>query len=719
VNNLLSRSVSGFAVFFVPFALVTESFAFGAPPVESPAPAAQQAAPQAAAAPRAFAIDDLYSLRRVSDPQVSPDGKWIAYSVASVSLEKNASTSHVWLVSSDGSRSVQLTNHAKGETRPRWSPDGKTIAFISARDGTPQVWNIALDGGEARQVTRVSTGADNHVWCPQGKHLAFTSDVWPGLKGGDAEQKKRSEEIESSGVKAQVLDALLYRHWSEWRRGKRSHVFVVAAEGGEAHDVTPGEFDAPPFSLGGPDPVDISPDGKELAYTRGPDRAVEAWSTNSDIFVVPIGGGDAVNLTAENKGADASPVWSPDGKYIAYRSQARDGYESDKVRLAVVERATGKIVYLAADVDRSVDQLVWRPEGEAIYFIAEAAGRTSLYSVPIRGLAQPAPAAPILSGMHLTGISLPADSSFIVGELQSLTRPVEVVRLNVAEALQGKAAPLTLTHENDATYAQLQMPSVESVTYAGALGAQVQAWLLKPPGWQKDVRYPLVVFIHGGPQGAWNDGFSFRWNAALYATRGFVVLLPNPHGSTGFGQSYTEQISGDWGGACYEDLMKGVDWAVAQGLADPDHMAAMGGSFGGYMVNWILGHTDRFKALVSHAGVYNLESMYGVTEELWFPEWDLKGTPWKHDGPYEKYSPHRFAANFKTPTLVIHGELDFRVPVGEGMQLFTALQRRGIESKFLYFPDEGHWVLKPKNSKLWNETVIAWLEKFLKPAPPK
>jgi len=295
-----------------------------------------------------------------------------------------------------------------------------------------------------------------------------------------------------------------------------------------------------------------------------------------------------------------------------------------------------------------------------------------------------------------------------------MTKPAEVARIKLAEALQGKPGLEVLTHHNDALLAGLQLPGVESVRCPGALGAQTQAWLLKPPGWQQGTKYPLVVFIHGGPQGAWHDTFHYRWNAPLYASRGFVVLMPNPHGSTGFGQAYTEQISGDWGGACYEDIMKAVDWAVAQGLADPDRMAAMGGSFGGYMVNWILGHTDRFKALVSHAGVYNLESMYGHTEEIWFSEWELKGPPWRNREIYEKFSPHRFAQNFKTPTLVIHGELDFRVPVSEGMQLFTALKRQGVESKFLYYPDEGHWVLKPKGSKLWNETVIAWLERHLR-----
>ena len=299
-----------------------------------------------------------------------------------------------------------------------------------------------------------------------------------------------------------------------------------------------------------------------------------------------------------------------------------------------------------------------------------------------------------------------------IAALKILDNPNVLSGLTLSNSLKKRLEKITGV--NDSLFSEREMPSYDSVQYPGALGAQVQAWVIKPPLYDPGRKYPFVLFIHGGPQGAWQDAFSFRWNPALVASRGFVVMAVNPHGSTGFGHPFTEQISGDWAGAAYEDLMKGVDWAISQGIADPDRLAAAGGSFGGYMVNWILGHTNRFKALVSHAGVYNLESMYGATEELWFPEWDLNGTPWKNDGAYERFSPHRFAANFRTATLVIHGELDFRVPITEGMQLFTALKRQGVEARFLYFPDEGHWILKPKNSKLWNETVIGWLERFLK-----
>jgi dipeptidyl aminopeptidase/acylaminoacyl peptidase len=663
---------------------------------------------------RRFTIDDLLAIKRISESQVSPDGKMIVYAIKTPNLEKNTSVGHLWIVPAEGGTPWQLTNHEKGESRPRWSPDSQSIAFLSSRAGSQQIWLIPIAGGEAKQITSISTEADNHIWSKTGKHFAFASEVWPELDEGDAAQKKRKEDIEASGIKAQVIDHLLYRHWNDWRHGKRTHVFMVSAEGGEPRDLTPGDFDAPPFSLGGPDGFDFSPDGAELAFTRGPARDVEAWSTDANLFVVSVAGGKPACLTQANKGWDGSPSWSPDGKYLAFRSQAREGYESDKFRLAVNDRTTGKTYYLADELDRSVDEIIWGPDSQSIYFVTEEAGRAALYKVSLNGLEKPAPAKKLLTGVEFTGLSLPKSGKFFVGEFQSLVRPVEIGRLEESDSLQeGATALKKITSVNDAFFSEREMPSYSSVQYAGALGAQVQSWLVKPPRYDPGRKYPFVLFIHGGPQGAWQDAFSFRWNAALVASRGFVVMAVNPHGSTGFGHPFTEQISGDWAGAAYEDLMKAVDWAIAQGIADPQRLAAAGGSFGGYMVNWILGHTNRFKALVSHAGVYNLESMYGATEELWFPEWDLNGTPWKNDGVYERFSPHRFAGNFRTATLVIHGELDFRVPITEGMQLFTALKRQGVDARFLYFPDEGHWILKPKNSKLWNETVIAWLERFL------
>lgn len=670
----------------------------------------------ASADSKTFTIDDLLAIKRVSDPQLSPDGKWVAYTVGTPDLEKNKVINHIWLVSSTpGETPRQLTNGEKGESRPRWSPDGKWIAFTTSRSGSGQIWVLPIEGGEAWQLTNLSTGASDHVWSPTGNMLAFTSDVYPDC-ADDAANQKRTAEIEKSGIQAKTIDHLLYRHWNAWRDGKRSHLFVVnfdtKTKGTQiARDLTPGNFDVPPFSLGGPDAYAFSPDGKEIAYTRGADTSVEAWSTNADLFIMPVDGGTAKNLTVENKGWDGSPNYSPDGMLLSFRSQKRDGYESDHFSLGVYFRSNGTLQRMFSD-KVSIEEIFWGPADGEAYFLTESQGRFSL-QVGRLGKTSPHLNSSVLGEKNLSALSIgfPAGESRVVGLQSSLTKPAEIYLVSENES----PALIQLTHHNDSLFSERERPSYESISYKGAKGDSVQAWLVKPPGFDPKKKYPFLYFIHGGPQGAWMDAFSYRWNPALFASQGYVVMLPNPRGSTGFGQKFTEEISGDWAGACYEDLMKGVDWAIAQGFVDPDRMGAAGGSFGGYMVNWILGHNTRFKALVSHAGVYNLESMYGTTEELWFPEWDLRGKPWE-DGEenYKKFSPHRFAANFKTPTLVIHGELDYRVNVTEGMQLFTALQRQGIPSRFLYFPDEGHWILKPKNSRLWNETVLDWFDRFVK-----
>jgi dipeptidyl aminopeptidase/acylaminoacyl peptidase len=652
-----------------------------------------------------FSVADLLNLRRVQDPEVSPDGKWVAYAVREPRLSENKFVSHIWIVPAEGGAPKQMTSHEKGESRPKWSPDGKTIAFLSTRGGSQQVWLLPLEGGEARQLTKLSTEADNHIWSPDGKSIAFTSDVWPDLED-DAAQKKRADEQEASGVKAQIIDHLLHRHWTEWRRGKRTHIFLTPISTNAPRDLTPGDFEAPPYPAS-PEFFDISPDGKTLAFTRGPRRNLEAWSTDASLCLVSTSGGEIQNVTEANKGWDGSPRFSPDGKYLAYRSQEREGYEADKFRLALMDLATKKTTYLANDLDRSVEEILWSNDSRTIYFTAEDEGLIALYSI-----APSATAAPkrLARASHFAGLSQPRSGDFFVAAQDSFLRAPEVARLNVSN---WNWKPITI--ENEGVYQSRAFPTVESFHYDGALGANIQSWLLKPPGFDPARKYPCLLFIHGGPQTTWNDAFSFRWNAMTYAAHGYVVVAPNPHGSSAFGQKFAEQISGDWGGAVYDDVMKAADWAEAQSYIDKSRIGAAGASFGGYMVNWIMGHTNRFQVLVSHAGVFNLDSEYGATEELWFPEWEFKGPPWQNRELYEKFSPHIFAGKFKTPTLVTHGELDYRVPIDQGLQLFTALKRQGVESRLLYYPDEGHWILKLKNSKLYYETVFDWLDRYLKP----
>lgn len=655
---------------------------------------------------RPITFDDMLKMKRVGDPQLSPDGKWIAYSITTYDKEKNSRQSNIWLIPSPGGAARQLTASEKVDSSPRWSPDGKKLAFISNRDGSSQVWTIDVAGGEARKLSKIPTGASGVIWSGDGKYLAFTSEVYPDCATEEC-NKKRSEEREKNKVKAQIFDRLLYRHWVAFKEGKRAHVFVMPAEGGEARDLTPGDHDAPPFSLGGPTDYAFSPDGKELCFTRNMDK-VEATSTNSDLFVVPTTGGEPQRVTT-NLGADASPLYSPDGRYIAYRSQGRAGYESDRWQLMIYERQKGRTWSVTADLDRPVTEFRWTADSQRLYFTAGDEGYSSIFTVSSRG-----GDVKKISDKTTNGDVQPTpDGRAMIFTRRSMVQPTEIFR---ADSNGRNVQQLTRSNEERLTALDLKPP--EYVWYAGAGGRKVQAWLVKPPQFDASRKYPFILLIHGGPQGAWEDSFSYRWNPEVIAAAGYIVMAPNPRGSTGFGQQFTDEINADWGGKVYEDLMKGVDYAESLGYIDKDRMGAAGGSYGGYMVDWIAGHTDRFKALVTHAGVYNLTSMYGATEELWFPEWEFRGTPWANKEIYEKWSPHNHVANFKTPTLVIHGELDYRVPIGEGFQMFTALQRMNVPSRMLYFPDEGHWILKPQNSELWHKTFLDWFDKYLKPSKP-
>ncbi len=645
-------------------------------------------------------FDDFMAMGRISDPQVSPDGRWVAYTVTRYDKVKNAGNSDIWLVPLAGGAPRQLTQSDRRDSNPRWSPDGKKIAFISGREGGSQIWILDIPGGEARKLTSVSTGADGVLWSPDGKVLAFASDVYPDCSD-DACNKKRNDEAEASKVKAKIFDRLLYRHWNSWKDGKRSHIFIIPESGGQPKDLTPGDYDAPPFSLGGSADYDFSPDGRELCFARNTDK-VEATSTNSDLWIVPVSGGEARRITT-NPAYDGSPGYSPDGKYIAYRAQKRPGFEADKFEVMLYDRAQGESHSLTADLDRSAGDVVWAPDSRSIYFTCADEGFSSVYRVPLSG----GSAVRLMEKTTNDSVQITSDGKTMVFVRQTMSRPAEIYR---ADAEGKDAKPLTAV--NDAALAKVEFGAVENVRYRGAGGADIQAWIVKPPKFSSDRKWPAVVLIHGGPQGAWGDSFSYRWNTHMFASRGYVVFAPNPRGSYGFGQKFTDEISGDWGGKVYEDIMKGVDFFARLPYVDSSRMAAAGASYGGYMMNWLEGQTGRFRCLVSHDGVYNAVSMFGATEELWCPEWEFGGTPWSNPETYAKWSPSNYVKNFKTPLLVIHGELDYRVPVGEGFQLFTALQLMKVPSKFLYFPDEGHWVLKPQNSELWHKTVLDWIDQW-------
>jgi dipeptidyl aminopeptidase/acylaminoacyl peptidase len=649
-------------------------------------------------------VEDLFRIKRVGDPQISSNGQTIAYSITSYDRETSKRSSQIWLTSLDGSQQPRLIpDSSEKDSRPRWSPDGRTLAFVSNREGESQIWVVDASGGRARKLTTISTEAGDLVWSPKGDNILFVSEIYPDCMDDDC-NKQKLQAVANNKVKAKVADRLLYRHWNAWKDGKRTHVFIVSASGGVARDLTPGDFDAPPFSLGGPDNYTFSPDGQEVCFSRNTDKD-EALSTNNDLFIVPISGGKAKRITTENKGSDTHPSYSPDGRYIAYRSQERAGFEADRFRLMLYDRQSGRTRSISEKLDRSIEELVWSPDSKTIYFTAEDNGYTPIYALDVQSqeIRQ-------LTERNSNGeLSITPDGRQLIFTRSSMSQPSEVFALRLGNL---KDRPLTETNEK--LLSKRKLIEGEDVYSRGADGAKVHSILTRPVDFDPRKKYPMVVLIHGGPQGAWLHNFGFRWNANIYAAAGYVVLMPNPRGSTGYGQKFTDEISGDWGGKVYEDIMNAVDNAISLGFVDPNRIGAAGGSFGGYMVNWILGHNNRFKALVSHAGVYNLVSMYGTTEELWFTEWEFRGNPWNSPEQYSKFSPHNFVKNFRTPTLVIHGELDYRVPVTEGIQLFTALQRQNVPSKMIVFPDEGHWILKPHNSEMWYRNVLEWFDKYVK-----
>jgi dipeptidyl aminopeptidase/acylaminoacyl peptidase len=649
----------------------------------------------------------MMKLQRLGDPQVSPDGALVVYVATTVNLGANNQNADLWLVPAAGGEPRRLTNHPLGDNRPRWSPDGKRIAFLSRRGGTPQVYAVGTSGGEPRKLTGLETGISSYLWIDD-EHLLVSSEVFPECAtrkppAAAVVCNKRKGEEAGKPSSARVYDHLLYRHWDTWEDGKRSHLFVVGTDGGDARLLTPGTRDVPPFDVGGPDGFAVSPDGREVAFVRN-DDAVEATSTNADIFVVPTAGGEAKKI-ASGPGYDGTPRYSPDGGSIAYRSQARAGFEADRWRLMVYDRTTGATRELTEGFDLQVESVAWSPDSKTLYFTAAQDARDPLFAVPAAG----GPVRRVAEGTF-GDLSIGGEGQLVVTTSVSLRHPPEVVRIATAGA-----APTRLTRANDAALHRFALREGESVTYPGAAGKTVQAWIVKPPDFDPAKKYPLLVLIHGGPQGVWSDSWAFRWNAQVFASAGYVVFAPNPRGSVGWGQEFVDDVTRDWGGRAYEDVMRGTDFAEALPYVASGRTVAAGASYGGYMVNWIAGHTDRFKALVSHDGIFDLRSMSVSTEELWFVDWEFGGPFWKNPEHYDRWSPSNHVARFRTPTLVVHGEQDHRVPLEQGLAMFTALQRQGVPSRLVVFPDENHWVLKPANSVRWYEEVLDWLGRWSRP----
>jgi dipeptidyl aminopeptidase/acylaminoacyl peptidase len=657
---------------------------------------------------RAITFQDLISMHRLSEPQISPDGKWVAYTVATPNLETNHTSRDIWIVSAAAGEPRQLT-HGGSDTRPRWSPDGQKLAFLSARiEGNQQVFSMDVKSGTVNRVTFLSTGADNEIWSPDGKTIAFVSSVYPDCTN-EACNARRDAEKSKSKVKAHIYDKLLYRHWNAWSDGKRSHLFVISAEGGTARDLTPGaDYDVPPFTLGAPEAIAFSPDSREICFTANTDRD-EALSTNGDLFTVPVSGTGAPTRITLNPADDWGPVYSRDGQWIAYRAQTQPGYEADRWRLMLYSRKDKKETNLTETFDRSVESYEFVPDSKTIYFTAEDKGEMPIYAIP----ASPGNIPKIIvNGNFNEEFDISADGRTLAFARTSLTMPAEIFTAN-----SDGTGVRQLTHQNAALLSQLDLPRAEAFWFEGAEKTQVEGFMIRPPNFNPSKKYPALLLIHGGPQNSWTDAWGYRWNQQVMAAPGYVVLAINARGSSGYGQKFTAEISHDWGGKAYDDLMSGLDAAIAKyPFIDGSRVAAAGGSFGGYMVDWIATHTGRFRCLISHAGPYDAVSM-NATEELWFQEWEFDGAPWANSELYKKWSPSEFAAalaKYKTPTLVVGGELDFRVPYTQELEFFTALQGQGVPSKLLIFPDEGHWVLKPQNSQLWYKTFLDWLAEYLK-----
>jgi len=661
-----------------------------------------------AAGKRGLTVDDILAMQRVEQPVVSPDGKLVAFSVRDTDIEANRGRFDIWLVAVDGSAARPLTRHPENDTSPAWSPDGRSVLFLSTRSGTSQVWRIPVGGGEAEQMTRLPVDVNGFLPFPDGKRLVLAIDVWPTAKSLQA-SAARDAQVASSEVAARIYDQLLFRHWDGWEDGKYSHLFVWTspAAGGkadDARDLTPGQMtDSPTHPFGGMEEVSISPKGESVAFVARVGGRAIAWTTNSDVFVAPASGaGKPVNLTAANRGYDLSPSFSPDGRTLALLSMRRAGYEADRRRLVLIDVANRERRVLTDAWDRSPTSITWSSDGRTIFTSADNLGNHSLFAVDV---ASGKPTILVDKGHNAEPRIA---GRLIVFARDTQRQPVELFSVDPASR-----EPRQITHLNDARVKRIAWGDYEQFSFRGARGDTVYGYAVKPANFDGKGKVPVAFLIHGGPQGTFDDHFHYRWNYQAFAGHGYGVVFIDFHGSTGYGQAFTDAINGDAGGAPYEDLMLGLDAALAKfRWLDGRNLVAAGASYGGYMINWINGKTDRFRALVCHDGDVDDRIAYYETEELWFPEWEHGGPPWLKPGNYAKHNPIDLVKNWKTPTLVIHGGNDFRVVDTQGIATFTALQRKGVPSRFLHFPDENHWVLKPQNSQLWYREVLGWMDRY-------
>jgi len=665
----------------------------------------------AASAPEAaethpFSVHDMVAFDRISGPQVSPDGRRVVFTVSVLDQSANKRRSDLYLVGTDGSGLRRLTTHEAGDDSPRWSPDGRSVYFLSSRSGSSQVWRIAADGGEAEPVTKLPLDLGGFLLSPDGSKLAVTMEVFPDCDTLEC-TTQRLDGIAARKATGLIFDRLFIRHWDTWSDGRRSHVLVLPAAGGDAVDVMKGmDADCPSKPFGGMEEIAFTPDSRSVVFSARDAGREEPWSTNFDLYRVPAdGSARPSNLTAANKAWDTQPVFSPDGKTLAYLAMARPGYEADRYRIFLRSWPDGQDRILTEKWDRSPVGLAWSSDGKSIYALAENLGQVSLFAVD----AATGKVRTIVEKGNL-GSPQPAGGRILYLS-DDLKSPVEIL-----SARPDGSDVLSVTKMNAAKVAAARMGDYEQFSFKGANGETVYGYIMKPADFDPARKYPVALLIHGGPQGSFGNHFHYRWNPQAYAGAGYASVLIDFHGSTGYGQAFSDSIRDDWGGKPLVDLQKGLAAALSRyPWMDGERVCALGASYGAYMINWIQGNwPDRFRCLVSHDGNLDERAAYYDTEELWFPEWDHMGLPWENPESYEKHNPVNFVKNWKTPMLVVHGGRDYRIVDSQGISTFTALQRKGIPSRFLYFPDENHWVLKPENSILWHDTVLAWLDQWTK-----
>src|SRR6266853_2247697 len=652
-----------------------------------------------------FHVEDMQRLSRVGGPRVSPDGKWVAFTVTRSDVAKNRSVTNIWMIPAAGGDAQQLTFGEQGSNGDlRWSPDGRYLYFVSTRvDNKRQIFRLTATGGEAKQVTTVPTGVDAYVLSPDGKTIAITATVFPSCSDMACNEKMAKERADNP-VKTRVIREMPFRRWDTWVDGMRNHIFVLPAEGGEAKDVTPGDVDSPIWTENGTQEVAFSPDSREICFSRYVEN--EALTGNSDLFVMPASGGEPKAITT-NKATDSTPQYSPDGRYIAYSATLRPMQESDLARLFLYDRKTGEHKNIFEATDRSIDSYVWAPDSKSLYVTFEDRGSVPLARLDLDTLKVTQRDAAGTSGAP----EVSQDGRFVVFTNMDFSHPAELFRVNVTAS----GSPTPLTRMNAETLKDVEFGEASSFTFRGWNSENVQAWQVKPPGFDATKKYPLLLLMHGGPENSWPNFFHYRWNAQLFAAAGYVVIMPNFHGSSGFGLKFMDTIKGQWGGAPFEDQMKAVDTALTWPYIDTTRVAAAGASYGGYMANWIEGHTDRFRTIVSHDGLYDLVTMLYSGDFVGGTQQEFKGTAWENQQALINQAPATFANNFKTPMLIIHGEHDYRVDPSQGFAMFQVLQAKHIPSKLIVFEEENHWVLKPADSIFWYHNVLDWLDEWVKP----